>query len=286
MVYAVAAALIYAILGCVIKVTEKKAPIEMAVFFRQVVSLITIMPFIAFGKNRFSSLKTTRFPLHFLRAFTSLAAMYCLFYTLKYLPLVDALLLSYTRPLFIPIVVFIWYRKPWTRATWLGLITGFLGVALILKPDKKMFDIAAFIGLASACFGAVSFTSIRRLTRTEHSNTILFYYFILSLPVAALPLVSVWRQVDLIGWGLFAIIGILGTLYQATLTRAYSHAKAHKVASALYSTVIFAAIFDWWTGDFSLDYFSFIGMVLIFIGTLITIRQKKTPYPPEGVSKT
>lgn len=254
---------------------------EVAVFFRQVFSIITLSPLLFFEKKGVKTLKTKQFPLHFMRAFASLASMYCLFYALKYLPLVDALLLSYTRPLFIPLVVFLWFKKKWTKNTWLGLITGFLGVALILKPDSFHFDVPALVGLGSGLFGAVAFTAIRRLTRTESANTILFYYFAISLPVAAFPLARCWKTPDAKTWILLAVLGVLGTIYQQTMTRAYQYAQAHKVASILYSTIIFGAIFDWWRGEFSLDYISVIGIVLIVIGTLITLRQKDKPYPPE-----
>lgn len=59
-----------------------------------------------------------------------------------------------------------------------------------------------------------------------------------------------------------------------TLTKAYEHAKAFKVSSILYSTVIFGALFDWWLGDFHLDLIGFIGIVCILIGNIITLRQK------------
>jgi drug/metabolite transporter (DMT)-like permease len=280
-VFALIAALLYAVLGMSIKLVEEHTTNEMAVFFRQIISIITLSPFLFLQKGGTKSLKTSRFPLHFMRAFASLASMYCLFYAIKHLPLVDALLLSYTRPLFIPLVVLIWFKKKWTKHTWFGLITGFLGVALILKPDKMMFNIAALIGLGSGLFGAVAFTAIRRLTRTERANTILFYYFALSIPVAALPLARGWKTPDLKTWGLLVLIGVLGVFYQQMLTRAYQYAKAHKVASILYTTIIFAALFDWWLGDFSLDYISVIGIVLIIVGTLITLRQRQKPYPPE-----
>ena len=280
--YAIIAAFLYAVLGLVIKQTEKIASTEMTVFFRQIFSIITLSPLLLFQKKEPHKIKTGQFPLHMLRAFASLASMYCLFFALKHLPLSDALILSYTRPLFIPIVVFIWFKKKWTRATWWGLITGFLGVALILKPDQKVFDIAALVGLGAGLFGAVAFTAIRRLTRTESANTILLYYLMLSIPIAAFPLVKSWTPVTGKMWILFAILGVLGTTYQQILTRAFACAKAHKVSSALYSTVIFAALFDWYFGDFSLDYFAIIGILLIFVGTLITVKQKKTPYPPEN----
>ncbi len=279
--FSLLAAFFYAVLGTLIKISEQTIPKEMIVFGRQCVGFFTILPFMLFEKNKTTICKPESFRLHLLRAVASIGSMYCLVYALQHLPLVDALLLTYTRPLFIPIVVFIWFRKKWSKNTWFGLIVGFLGVALILKPDKRVFDIAAVIGLGSAMFGAIAFTCIRRLTKTNSANSILFYYLILSIPIAAIPLFKSWTTLDLKSWGFLIAIGIFGTVYQMTMTRAYQYAKSFKVASMLYSTIVFGAIFDWWLGDFSLDYFGAIGMVLIIIGTILTVRQKSAPFPPE-----
>lgn len=283
--FSLVAAFFYTVLGTLIKMSEHSVSKELIVFSRQLVGLIALTPLILIEKKSVKETKPSSFPLHLLRAFSSLAAMYCLVFALKYLPLVDALLLSYTRPLFIPIVVLVWFRKKWSKNTWIGLIVGFLGVALILKPDQKMFDMASLIGLSSAMFGAIAFTCIRKLTKTESANTILFYYLVISVPIAAIPAIVKFQMPTFKEFGLLALIGIFGTIYQMTLTRAYQYAKAFKVASMLYSTVIFAAFFDYLLGDFSLDALGIVGIIFVVIGTYVTVRQKVTPFPPENGSK-
>lgn len=281
--YGVLAAFFYALLGTLMKITENAGTSnETLVFFRQTIGLFTFIPFLAQEHKSIKHLRTHSFHLHLIRAVSSLCAMYCLVFALKYLPLVDALLLTYTRPLFLPIIVLVWFRKKWSKTTFIGILVGFLGVALILKPDKKMFDIGALVALASAIFGSISFTCIRKLTRTDSANTILFYYLALSIPLAVFPLLFNWTTPTSFDWVMMSVIGICGLIYQMTLTRAYQHAKAFKVSSILYSTVIFGALFDWWLGDLSLDYIGLIGTALIITGTIITLTQKVSPFPPEA----
>lgn len=284
-IFSLLAAFFYALIGTLIKISERSISNEMIVFCRQLIGLIVLSPLLILQGKSTVSLAPGSLHLHILRSISSLAAMYCLGFAVKYLPLTDALLLTYTRPLFIPIIVLLWFKKKWSRNTWFGLIIGFLGVALILKPDRHMFDIAAVVGLASALFGAIAFTCIRKQTKTDSANTILFYFFILSIPLSMLPLFKHWVMPTSKEWGLLAVIGIFGMIYQMTLTRAYQYAKAFKVASMLYSTIIFAAFFDWWLGDFSIDSIGILGIICIIIGTIITIKQKVTPFPPENQKK-
>jgi len=273
--FSLSAAFCYAVLAYLIKLTEGYLPNTMVIFFRQFFSFLIIMPIIPFQLGSYQQLKTKIFPLHLLRAFSSLAAMFCLYYAIRYLPLVDAVLLSYTRPLFIPIVVFFWFRKKWTSSTWGGLIIGFLGVLLMLRPDEKIFDIASLVGLASGMFGSIAFTTIRRLTKTEPSERILFYYLALSLPMAAVPLAKGWHTPTLFEWGLLALIGFGGTIYQMCLTRAYRHAKAFKVGSLLYSGVIFAWFFDLLQGNAAISIVEVIGILMIALGSFVALRETK-----------
>lgn len=281
--YGILAAFFYTVLGTLMKLCEQRGSTnETLVFFRQLIGLLALSPILITKSRRRAIFTTTRPILHIIRAVASLLSMYCLVFALKYLPIVDALMISYARPLFLPLILLLWFRKRWSKITFIGILIGFVGVALILKPDKQMFDIAALVGLASALFGAVSFTCIRKLTRTDSPDTILIYYLVLSIPLATLPLFFNWKTPTAMDYLMFFIIGICGLIYQMTLTRAYQHAKAFKVSSILYSTVIFAAIFDWFLGDFSLDLAGAFGILFIFIGNMITLNQKINPFSSEA----
>ena len=277
LLYALGAALLFAASGVIIKFLTISASNQMIVFFRQLFALLFLIPF-SRGKGK-SNIKTRKFPLHILRAFASLSAMYCLVYAIKYLPLVDALLLSYTRALFMPLIVFLWFGKKPPKYVFLGLIIGFIGVACILKPDSKVFDIAALVGLASGLFGAIAFSAVRRLTKTENPVKIMLFYLILSIPITAVPLASSWVSPDQTAWLCLLGLGVVGVFYQYMLTKAYEHAKGPQVASVLYSTVIFAAFFDWFLWHESLDVFSILGIIIVVVGSLIALGfffQKRT----------
>lgn len=278
-VYALLAALVYAVLALVVKFSTHKLPNEMIVFFRQAFSLITLFPMLAREQSQGKSLVTHRIHLHLLRAGASLAAMYALFYALKYLPVVDALVLSYTRPLFIPLVVWLWLGKKMSPKVWWGLAVGFLGVLTILRPDAHIFQWSMIVGLLSGAFGAVAVVSVRKLTKTESPTKIIFYYLISSLPIAAVPILFSWQTPTPFMWGILLIIGILATFYQSFLTCAYQYGHTSKVSSVLYSTVIFALALDWFIYDQVLGFLSLIGIGLICIGCLLVVSDKNAAQP-------
>ncbi len=273
--YALSAAFCFALIGYLIKLIEHRLSNGLMMFFRQFFSFCLLLPILPRQIGSFSNLKTSCFQLHLLRTFASLSAMFCLFFSIRYLPLVNAVLLSYTRPLFIPIVIYFWLKKKWTKNVWFGLITGFIGVILILRPDENVLNIAALVGLGGGMFGAIAFTAIRRLTKTEPAERILFYYLFISLPFTSILLAIDWITPTLFEWEILFVLGILGTIYQMLLTRAYQHAKAFKVGSLLYSSIAFAFLFDLILGSSSMNFIAFAGILLIALGSFIALREEK-----------
>lgn len=274
--FSLLAAFSYATLAYLIKMAEQELPNPVLIFFRQFFGLLILLPIIPAKLGSFKKVKTKVFPLHLLRTFASLSSMFCLYFALRYLPLTDAVLLTYTRPLFIPIVVYFWFQKRWTKNTWVGLLIGFLGVVLILRPDEQILDAASLMGLAAALLGAIAFTTIRRLTKTDPSERITFYYMALSIPLAAIPLIIRWQTPTLIQWGILVLIGGVAVIYQLFLSRAYRHAPAVKVGSLLYSSVAFAYLFDFFLGNKAIPLIALIGMALIVVGSILALRDQKT----------
>ncbi len=272
-VFAITAALIFAVMGLIVKTLGEEIPNGMIIFFRQLFCLMLLTTNLP-ALRRSTGVKTKRFSLHLLRALSSLGAMYCLYYALKHLPLVDALLLSYTRPLFIPIIVYFTFGKKWGRFTWVGLGLGFFGVLFLLKPGQMAFDAATIIGLGSGLFGAIAFTTIRRLTKYEPPNRIMLYYLLLSLPIAGIFLTQQWTAPTWKIWGTLVLIGALTYGYQHLLTRAYMYAKAYKVAALLYTTVIFGVILEFFMGGKMIDIYSWLGILLILGGSLLLLKEE------------
>ena len=141
--------LMIAALGALVKLASTALPNEVIVFFRNFSALICFLPWLTLPRNR-RQLKTSWFRFHLLRSMAGLGAIYCLFYALAHLQLAEAVLLSFTTPLFIPLIARIWLKEPVSRQTGALILLGFLGVVLILKPGPSVFRPVALVGVASA----------------------------------------------------------------------------------------------------------------------------------------
>ncbi|MBI3570766.1 MAG: DMT family transporter [Gammaproteobacteria bacterium] len=268
--YMIAAALLFAGVGVCVRILSTSLPNEMVVFFRSFFGLIALLPLV--WHRGFVNLKTRHFRGHLVRGIAGVMAMYCYFYAVAYLPLAEAVLLNYTTPLFVPFIAALWLHERVPPKLWVAIGTGFLGILFILKPGQDLFTPVALIGLASGMLAAFAMTGVRRLTHTEPVFRIVFYFSLVSTVVTAVPLPVRWQTPDASLWLLLVVMGVIASLGQLLLTRAYACAPAAQVGPFSYATVVFAAVAGWALWGEVLDAFSFVGAALVCLGGALTIH--------------
>lgn len=254
-------ALLFSGVGAIVKAVASGVSIEVIVFFRNAAAFAALIPYLIVIR-RDLSLRTGCLRLHLLRATAGLSAMYTFFIAVKLLRLADAMLLSYTLPIFIPIIERFWLRERVTRRTQVAIALGFVGIVLILKPGSGLFQPAGLVGLASGILAAVAMVGIRRMAATEPVDRIIFYFTTFGTLVSAVPLAWAWvtPQAPLL-WAL-AAMGVLAILAQMCLTRGYSMAPAGQVGPCNYGNVVFAALLGWVLWGETLDALTVAGAVL------------------------
>ena len=265
-----AAALLFAVAGAIIKHVSEQLPNEMVVFFRSFFGLLALAPFfLRHGPRHYA---TRRLGAHLVRALAGLTAMYCYFYAISRLPLAEAVLLNYTAPLFIPLAALFWVGEPFGRKLWWPIGVGFVGIVLILKPGLSLLAPIALIGLASGLFSALAMAGIRKLTDTEPAIRVVFYFSLASTLVSALPLAWSWQTPTANLWLPLILIGVFSTVAQILMTLGYAHAPAAQAGPFLYAIVVFAGIFGWALWEEVPGWLSFAGTLLVVLAGVLTIR--------------
>jgi drug/metabolite transporter (DMT)-like permease len=265
-----ASGLLFSAMGALVKYMSAHLPNEMVVFFRSAMGLLALLPWVL--HRGIGHLKTKNLRGHLWRGLAGVSAMYCYFYAIAHLPLAEATLLNYSTPLFVPFIAAAWLGEKISRKIWTAIITGFVGIVLILKPGLDLFTPVSLIGVAAGMFAALAMVSIRRLTHTEPTFRIVYYFSLVCTAVSAVPLAWRWQTPDPGLWALLIGMGALASLAQLLLTRAYSHAPAAQVGPFTYSTVVFAAAIGWIFWGEIPDLLSFGGTALVCLAGIMTIR--------------
>lgn len=267
------ASVMFAFMGALIKAASVSLNSGMVVFFRNAVALVIMIPAL-YGSSNVGMLKTGEIRLHLVRSLTGLAAMYFYFHTLTKLPLAEAVLLSYTSPVFIPFVANIWLGEKINARLLSAMLIGFAGVVLIMKPGTGMFQPAAFFGLAAGAVASVSMVSIRRMAATEPPFRIVFYYTLIATVASALPLPWAWTTPDREIWIILFAMGIFACLGQLFVTRGYTLAPSAQIGPFTYSTVLFAAVIGFFIWGEKVDLFTLGGGILIFAAGILAAAKK------------
>ncbi len=263
-------------MGMIIKTLGETMPSYHLVFYRNVFAALMIAPFLF--KQRVSHIKTKRIGLHLARTIFGLAAMFCFFYALANIELANAMLLKLTGPIFIPIVAILWIHEKVSVKTYFGIALGFIGVIIFLNPTAEV-QIASVIGLIGGALAATAKVAIRKMSDTEPTARIVFYFALFGALFSLIPMIIGERYMPTpYEWMLLVTLGLVGTIGQFCLTKAYHMAPASQVGPFTYSSLLWASLAGWIFWNEWPEINTFIGAGLIIsAGIVILYSKKKMP---------
>ena len=249
-------------------------PLEQFVFLRSLIGLGLFL-LLAGRFGGLKSLATRQWHWHLLRTLMATGAMFGFFYGLARMPLIDALTLSFTAPLFVTAlsVPLLGEHVGWRR--WTAVIIGFLGVLLILRPTGGHLSAAsAAILFAAFCYACLAITA-RKLARTESSFSLSVY--VMTVPILVSGVLSVdatWRAPDATGWLLFSLAGICSVIAWIGIVGGYRRAAPALLAPFEYTALIGGALAGYLIWDEVPDRWVVSGaLVIIGSGLFVVYRE-------------
>jgi ubiquinone biosynthesis protein Coq4/drug/metabolite transporter (DMT)-like permease len=258
---------------------QQIAPLEL-VFFRGLICAALIF---AFAKLGGQSLGTARPGGQFALGVIGFASLGLYFAALGMLPLVTATALNYTAPLFLAMVVGLRQARSVRAMLMLCVGGGFVGACLVLQPSLVGGNsTGVMLGLLSGTTAAGAYLLLSRLGRSGESERVTAFYFSLVVCLlAGIPTLvsglSIATQEQI---GLVLAIGVLATVGQLAMGRAYAVGPPLIPATFSYSTVIFSSVFGaFWWGE-QLGFMETLGIALIVAsGILVSASQARIHKP-------
>ena len=267
-------ALLFSLMGVGIREVSLSVNNESVVFFRNLVGVVFFLPLILL--RGFAPLRTQRLPAHLWRTGYGLAAMYCFFYAIAHLPLADAMLFTYSAPVFTPLIARWLLKEPLTKRMLAATAIGLVGVLLVAKPSSALLGSQALIGIAASLLAAFAFVSIRQMSDTEPAFRIVFYFSLFSALISVIPLSWSWQPLSSHDLWLLLIVGLLATTSQIVMSKAYSLAPPGQIGPVAYLAIVFAGAIAWLRWGETPDLGSLIGAALIFSASLLSIQRRRT----------
>ncbi|MCB8821182.1 DMT family transporter [Microvirga rosea] len=253
-------AFVFTLMSAGLKTLSSVYPVGELVFFRCFFALIPLLTWLAWQGDLINAVRTEHVAGHFLRGLIGTSSMYLGFAALAYLPLHDTIAIGYASPLIVVILAALLLKEKVRAYRWTAVGIGFVGVLIMLSPFLKLgsfsgglgagSSIGAFFSLMGAVCSAGATIQVRRLTQTERTGAIVFYFFILASGLSLLTIPLGWVVPSLSDLLLFILVGILGGIGQILLTQSYRFADTSILAPFEYTTMIWALLLGWFVfGD-------------------------------------
>ncbi|MBI4183454.1 MAG: DMT family transporter [Proteobacteria bacterium] len=189
-------------------------------FLRNLFALMLMAPLMS--RARFAALRGPRLRLYLLCGLFMLVSMATWFYAIPLIPLVQAVSLHFTTPLFVTVLAILVLGETVGVRRWSAVVLGFAGVIVILRPGMAEVSPASLLVLVSTFAWAVTIMVIRILTRTETARSIVGYMFLVLTPFSLVPALFVWQAPSLGVIGVIAALSAAGVVGHLCATRAFA----------------------------------------------------------------
>jgi S-adenosylmethionine uptake transporter len=219
-------------------------------------------------------------------------AMGSWFFAIAHLPLATAMTLNYMSSVWVAAFIVggaLLYGQPQRQGPLMAtVLLGFAGVVMTLRPTidhEQLF--AGVIGLLSGMGSALAYMQVTALGKVgEPDERTVFYFSVGSALIGLLGIAftktTPWAHVRWQDAAWVIPIGVLASLGQWCMTRAYRKGATLVVASMQYSGIIFAVVYSLVLFGDEIDPLGLLGIgIIVASGVLATVlRARVLPNTP------
>lgn len=214
---------------------------------------------------------------HVLRAALFNLSTFTFFWSLKYLPLADALSIFFVQPLVLTALSGWFFGEKVGLRRWAAVMVGFVGVLIIVRPGLVAFNLGTVFAFGSGCALAMYLALSRRIAGEMPAIVTTFQTSALCALILIGILPFIWVTPTGLQWVMLVAMGVFGTLGQFLMLRSYDFAEASLLAPFAYTEIIMATLLGWLVfGDFP-DAYTILGVgVLIASALYIALHSETT----------
>jgi drug/metabolite transporter (DMT)-like permease len=265
-------ALLFALMSALVRMMGETVPVGQLVFFRSLFAIVPVVVIFAWRRELKGAIYTKRPFGQLGRGMLSVCGMFSNFSSLTRLPLADATAITFAGPLITVALAALILKERVRIYRWSAVLVGFVGVIVMLLPHLEVGHLTgaaqatATVGATFAVVGAFcnagTVIQTRRLTSSETTSSIVFYFSLICTLAGALTLPFAWSTPTAGGLAALIAMGVLGGLAHIFLTESYRHAPASVVAPFDYTSMLWALLLGYWM-------FGELPTALVFIGAAI-----------------
>lgn len=227
----------------------------------------------------------TTLRIHVIRGLVVTAMGFLFFFGLTYLPMAQAIAISFISPLIALFLASILLGERIGRRAVIGALLGFAGVLVILagKVWRETMGDGALLGIAAVLGSALLYAWNLVLQRqqalvSKPLEVVVFQSAIAGIALVGFAPLFLSLPAETVTWRDIAISAVLSFAGAALFTWGYARAETQKLVPLEYSGFLWAALFGWVFFAEAVTGATIAGAALIVAGCWIATRGK----PPES----
>jgi drug/metabolite transporter (DMT)-like permease len=272
---------LFASMDAGIKYLVKHYPVVQVVWARYFFQVMLLA--IVFAGRLPVLVRTANLRLQILRSILLLATTALFFTGLRYVPLADMTAIMMVAPLIVTALSMPLLREPVGPRRWLGVIVGFTGAVVIIRPAGDVVQLASLFPLVAAGCYALYQISTRYLSNSDPVLTTLLYSAVSGAVLSSLVVPFYWVWPTPLGWTLMVYAGLCGGFGHFAMIKAFATAPAATITPLSYTSLLWATSYGFFIyGEFP-DRWTIVGAIIVAAsGLYVFFREQRVKAGRQG----
>ncbi len=237
--------------------------------------------------NRFgrAALKPARPGIQVIRGLSMAAGTSTFIIGVQTVEFADAIAILYAYPFLLILMAVLFLGERVQYSAWLGVIGGFIGVLLVMRPEFKSLNTGTLWVFLCAVIVSIQLLLNRKLGSLSHPFVTSFWGALSASLVLSIFLPFYWQPVNMDKLWLIGVLIICGAVSQTLIVFSFARATASTLAPFTYSEIVAAVVIGYFVFGTLPVWLSWVGIVLISVSGLIVARSLPSREPPQRIPK-
>ncbi|WP_134679346.1 DMT family transporter [Paracoccus ravus] len=230
---------------------------------------------VIFAPRLRSTMITKRPVVQLFRGLAQLASGALFFTSLQWIGLAEATAIMDINPVLITLGAALFLGESIGIRRVLGIGAALCGAMIIIRPGAGVFQPAAILPLIAA-FTYAAGAVLTRIAREDSTATSILWSASVGTLITSCAVPFFWQPIASGDIWAFVLIGLLGTVAQALLIRAFALAEAAAIAPFGYTGLIWAGLWGWLFWGTLPDQWTVIGaLIIVGAGLYVWMREAR-----------
>ncbi|MCP4982253.1 MAG: DMT family transporter [Gammaproteobacteria bacterium] len=251
--------------GAMMKLLGDQISAFQVAWFRFAGMSVILLPYLIW-RYGLSGLKPARPMIQVIRGLTMAGATTAFVIGTQTVDFADAIAILYAYPFLLVIIAVLFLGEHANWSVWIGVVGGFAGVLLVMRPGFEQINSGNFYIFACAVIVSIQLALNRKLSIVSPPIVTAFAGAVCATLALTLLLPGSWKAIPDDAWLYIGLLVVSGAINQILMVFAFAHADASTLAPFTYFEIVSAVGFGFMFFGTLPTVLSWVGIFLITLG--------------------